>query len=113
MSNIGNPGSVAPSEGFKSLVILTPNNYLISEFKDPAGAQPIVNTIPAEIIDASLFQDSLQANIENNFTITFSPINALPATGSIKLVYPAQISLKDGVDTKCFVTTNKLFSENC
>jgi hypothetical protein len=113
MSNIGNPGSVAPSEGFKGLKILTPNNYLISEFKDPAGASPITNDIAALIVDASLFQDSLQALAENNYTITFSPINALPATGSMKLVYPEQIKMKDGTATKCFVTTNKLFSENC
>ncbi len=36
----------------------------------------------------------------NNYTITFTPVNALPSNGSIKLVYPA-------------VTTNKLFSQNC
>ena len=49
----------------------------------------------------------------NNYTITFTPINALPATGSIVLKYPSQINLADGVNTKCFVTTNKLFSNNC
>lgn len=113
MSHIGNPGSVAPSEGFKGIKFLTPNNYLIAEFKDPAGAVPVTNTEPAKILTYNLFQDSLQNSVSNNYTITFNPVNALPATGSIKLVYPAQISLADGVATKCFVTTNKLFAENC
>lgn len=113
MSNIGNPGSVAPSGGFTGLKFLTPNNYLISEFKGTVGAVPVTNTEPAQIMTYNLFQDSLQNSVDNNYTITFNPVNALPAQGSIKLVYPPQISLADGVNTKCFVTTNKLFSNNC
>ncbi len=60
-----------------------------------------------------MFQDSLQNSVLNNYTFTFTPVNALPATGSILLKYPNQIKLADGANTKCFVTTNKLFSNNC
>jgi len=76
---------------------------------------PVTNLKPAIITDSNLFQDSLQANTNNNYTITFTPINALPADGSIKLIYPEQISLSTTGDdaTKCFVTTNKLFSDKC
>ena len=78
--------------------------------------------IAATITEIELFQDSYTAwsdNIDeentdevkhNNYTIQFRPINALPAKGSIKLQYPAQISI-DKAETKCFVTTNKQFSD--
>jgi hypothetical protein len=113
MSNIGNPASVKPSQGFQNMRILTADNYLVSQVQDPAGAAPITNVAAATIQSPTLFQDSLQADVKNNYTITFTPINPLPAEGSIKLEYPKQITLADGDATKCFVTTNKLFSENC
>jgi hypothetical protein len=49
----------------------------------------VTNTIPANIQVYNLFQDSLQNSAVNNYTISFNPVNALPATGSIKLIYPA------------------------
>jgi len=113
MSNIANPGSIAPSEGFSGILFETANNYLVSDYKLTEPAAVVTNTVPAQIVTYNLFQDSLQNGAANNYTITFDPVNALPATGSIKLVYPNQITLPDGALTKCFVTTNRLFAGNC
>lgn len=115
MNNIANPASVQESDGFKDIRFLTETNYLISENKEVDGAVPVTNLKPGIITDSNLFQDSLQADANNNYTITFTPINALPADGSIKLKYPEQIQLStSGKEaTKCFVTTNKLFSDKC
>lgn len=113
MTNIGNPGSVKPSEGFKDMRILTDDNYIVSQMTEPTANKIITNTEPATIQKPELFQDSLINSTSNNYTITFTPINALPAAGSIKLEYPKYITLDDGDNTKCFVTTNKLFSSNC
>lgn len=55
----------------------------------------------------------MQDNTPNNYTIRFTPINPLPADGSFKIVLPHDVSLKDGANTKCFVTTNKLFADKC
>jgi len=88
MNNIANPASVQTSDGFQDIRFLTEGNYLISENKEVDGAVPVTNLAPGIIIDSNLFQDSLQADTNNNYTITFTPINALPAAGSIKLKYP-------------------------
>lgn len=45
MTNIANPGSVAPSEGFQDIRIIDPNNYIVSASALPQT--PITNTIPA------------------------------------------------------------------
>ena len=92
MTNIGNPGSVAPSDGFTAILIHSQDDYLVADFK--AGSTgAVTNTVPANLdgLLMNLFQDSKQASAQNNYTITFTPVNPLPATGSIKLVYPEQI----------------------
>jgi hypothetical protein len=61
---------------------------LISADPNPDGSSPLTNTIPGDIITPVLFQDSMQAKTLNNYTITFTPTNELPADGSIKLVFP-------------------------
>ena len=114
MTNIGNPGSVAPSDGFTAIIIHSPEDYIVADFKT-GSTGAVTNTDPANLdgLLMNLFQDSKQASAQNNYTITFTPVNPLPATGSIMLVYPEQIELFDGVDTKCFVTTNRLFPDSC
>jgi len=113
MTQIKNPGSVQPSGSFKNIMFESESNYLVQKYQSTEPVAVVTNTIPANIQVYNLFQDSLQNSAVNNYTISFNPVNALPATGSIKLIYPAQISLPDGAATKCFVTTNRLFSSNC
>jgi hypothetical protein len=60
-----------------------------------------------------LIQDSFLAGEATSYQIEFEPANPLPSTGSIKLVYPEQIQPKDGVDTDCFVKTNKKYTDKC
>jgi len=48
MTNIGNPGSVAPSSGFYNIKFFTPQGYLVSEFKNEPTAA-VTNTIPANL----------------------------------------------------------------
>lgn len=110
MTNIRNPNSLKESSKFANTEILTPSNYRVSFSAESKG---VINTKPAIIEKPTLFQDSLIHSRANNYTITFKPINPLPADGSIKLVLPDHIGLKDGAATKCFVTTNKLFNTAC
>lgn len=88
MTQVANPGSVAPSAGFTNILFETQTNYLVSKYQSQDPAAVVTNVFPANILVYNLFQDSLQNSARNNYTITFNPINALPATGSIKLVYP-------------------------
>lgn len=48
-----------------------------------------------------------------NFTIRFTPINIIPREGSFTLTYPPQITLNNGANTVCLVTTNRVFLKNC
>ena len=41
------------------------------------------------------------------------PINPLPADGSVKILFSSSVDLKDKENTKCLVTTNKLYADNC
>ena len=87
MSNIRNPSSVAPSASFSKIVIRSSEDYTVADFKG-SSVGVITDIYAANLQSFNLFQDSLQSNTMNNYTITFKPVNTLPATGSIKLIYP-------------------------
>lgn len=54
MTNIANPGSVAPSSGFYNIKFYTPLGYLVSEFKNEPTAG-VTNTIPANLTTYKIF----------------------------------------------------------
>jgi hypothetical protein len=58
MDHISNPGSFATSDGFQEIKIITPNNYIISEFNygttdSPVVAAPVTNLVAADIPSTS------------------------------------------------------------
>ena len=110
MTNIQNPPSLQESDKFKLTNLFTPDNYIVAQVAESNGVK---NTEAAKITTPKLFQDSKIENSPADYTITFTAVNVLMETGSIVLQLPDTISLVDGKSTKCFVTTNKLFSSNC
>lgn len=48
----------------------------------------ITNNEPALLQSYSIEQGSLKADEVNLYTLKFTPVNAIPATGSIQMTYP-------------------------
>ena len=48
MSNMGNPSSMEPSDGFTEIRFYSHDDYMISEFKLASAAQ-VTNTVPANL----------------------------------------------------------------
>lgn len=74
----------------------------------------MTNNEPADLQVYTIEQDSLKANEITSYTISFTPVNPIPATGSIQMTYPQQISLTEGAATVCTVTTTvQTYTSNC
>lgn len=63
--------------------------------KEPASLDPLTTW--------SLEQVTKTTNEITDYTIKFTPINAIPKAGSIQMTYPQQIQFEDGGNTKCIV----------
>ena len=87
MSNMGNPTSTAPSDGFTEIRFFTKDDFMVSEVKQASSAQ-VTNTVPANLQSYLLSQKSDQAGADAPYVIFFTPVNALPSTASIKIEYP-------------------------
>lgn len=87
ITNIGNPPSLKPSDGFSQIKLLSKDGFLISDYKQPS-ANPITNQLVAPLTSYELIQESFVENEQNAYQIDFLPVNPLPSTGAIKLIYP-------------------------
>ena len=113
MTNIRNPKSFRPTESFANIYFVSSNGYLVSQLKSSTSVASVTNTIPAQIKTYNLYQESFLSLENKTYTIVFTPVTSLSSTGSIKLTYPPQISMLEGVATKCIITTNQVLAANC
>ena len=90
MCNIKNPPSTVPSDLFADILIVDIGGYAVMSYDNPADPNNlrITNTKAANIIVANLAQDTTMSLANAVYTITFRPINVIPATGSIQIVWP-------------------------
>jgi hypothetical protein len=87
------------------------DNFIISSFLEQSS---ITNKEPANLLIYSIEQGTKDAESITDYTIKFTPHNAIPTTGSIQMTYPQQITLTDGSNTVCEVTTTAaVYSSNC
>lgn len=111
LSGIKNPGSTRPSTPFKDVSFVDKDGFVVSSYPQDAT---ITNQEPADLHKYNIAQGALTADTLTEYTISFTPQNAIPPKGSIQMTYPQQISLVDGAATKCTVTTTEgVFANNC
>ena len=87
ISGIKNPGSTKPSDPVSEIHFVDSQNYIVSSY----SGKPIqiTNSFPTLLVDGySLEQGSLTASAVTDYTIKFTPINAMPSTGSIEIQFP-------------------------
>lgn len=110
VSGIRNAPSTKPSP-FSSVNFLDSQGYVVSSV---ASDTTVTNREPAELTSFSINQDVLTHSAPAKFTIVFTPINPMPATGSVQVTYPSQVTMIDGANTACTVTTTSgTFPTNC
>lgn len=85
MEGIKNPGSTKPSTPIANVHFLDAQGYIVSTYSDDTI---ITNNEPALLQLYSIEQGSLKADEVNLYTLKFTPVNAIPPTGSIQMTYP-------------------------
>jgi hypothetical protein len=80
LQNIQNPGSTKPSSSFTDVSFIDQSGYTISTYTNSTS---ITNKQPANLLVYSINQTSLVPRAIANYSITFTPTNMLPTTGSI------------------------------
>jgi hypothetical protein len=101
-----------PSDGFRNVGFYDKDGFPISEWKEPS-ASPIINAEVRPLEQYTLQQETNVENAEVSYQIVFTPMNPMPVTGTIKLIYPPEISPSEGVDTKCLITTDQVYDDKC
>ena len=71
--------------------VLDVEGWIVSQYLP--GAATITNREPAILADYSLAQSTLEHSELATYTIEFKPINPLPATGSVEIAYPSQVTM--------------------
>ena len=87
------------------------NGYPVANFASSLSTvtanQHVANLLPPYTLSLSNSEIKQLAD----YTIQFTPTNAIPTTGSIQITWPSQVQVD--TDAGCEVTTSKTFSENC
>jgi hypothetical protein len=104
---IRNPISTKPSSSFSNIIIQDSENYSVAKFSGKTDS--ITNDLVANIQKYKLNQGNISVSAETIYTIDFTPINAIPKTGSIQISWPQQVEVTS--DFTCTVRTNRLFSQ--
>ena len=87
ISGIKNPGSTKPSDPVTAIHFVDSQDYIVSTYSETPIQ--ITNSFPSLLKDNySLEQGSLTASEVTDYTIKFTPINAMPSTGSIEIQFP-------------------------
>lgn len=111
IANVGNPYSTEPSSSFTGIKVISANGFDISVYPDQTRG--ITNKFPAQIQVYSFDLITEEPEAITEYTLTFTPINGLPQSGSIQITYPEQIVMTDGDATQCRVKTFQTFSTGC
>jgi hypothetical protein len=73
-------------------------------------AYGIKNKFTAEIVKYNLSQADDKVDKVTTYTIQFTPINAIPKTGSIQINWPQQVTVTS--DFVCKIITNKIHEDS-
>ena len=114
IAGIKNPGSTKPSQSFANVDFLDADGFIVSRYSETPVT--VTNSFPANLAinSPTLLQGSLKPSEVTDYEIIFTPVNALPTTGSIQVTYPLLITLKDGSATECEVSiTGTSFTDKC
>lgn len=114
IAGIKNPGSTKPSQPFANVDFLDADGFIVSRYSETPVT--VTNSFPANLAinSPALLQGSLKPSEVTDYEIIFTPVNALPSTGSIQVTYPLLITLKDGSATECEVSiTGRSFTDKC
>lgn len=82
--------------------VLDSEDYVVSS---PASSPEITNSVPADLEIYSIKQSTLENSALATYTISFTPINPMSATGSIQITYPSKVTMVEGSSTPCKVIT--------
>ncbi len=110
IQNVRNAGSTKPTL-LQEVHTIDAEGYIITA---PVEPPLVTNREPAKMTKASLEQSNREHSQPATYTLTFTPVNPMPATGAIVVTYPPQLQLKDKASTKCTVQTSfGSYSSNC
>lgn len=88
ISGIKNPGSTKPTEYFSDVHFLDTDEFIVSSLSEFTQSHTVTNKEPAFLSVYSIEQGSLVSDAVTVYKINFTPVNPLPATGSIQMTYP-------------------------
>jgi len=110
ISNIQNAASTKPST-LIDVHVLDSEDFVISS---PSAPPVITNSVPADLEVYSIKQSTLENSALATYTLSFTPINPMSATGSVQITYPSKITMVDGSATPCKVNTEfGEFTDKC
>lgn len=102
LSGITNAPSTKPSV-FNDIAVRDSEDFIVSSFTQEPS---ISNREPRLIQDFGITQTTTDHSKEATYTIEFTPLNPLPATGSVQIVYPSQVSMVNKDATVCKIVTD-------
>lgn len=96
-SGIRNPRSTKPSLPFTDVAFRDSDGYIVSKLSQQLV---VTNSLVNTITDFSLRQGELTTGSPTSYEISFKPKNEMPKTGVVTYVFPQNLLLVDGAQTR-------------
>jgi len=91
--------------------VVDTENFVVSS---PATPPVVTNSVPANLDIYSITQSTLENSALATYTLSFTPVNPMPATGSVQVTYPSKLNMVQGSATPCKVITEfGEFTDKC